>query len=298
MSYTPVNIYRLQFNRHFTLYDGIEVLPYLKALGVDALYCSPLLCSVRGSSHGYDLTNPLAFNKEIGGEKGFEAFCAFANRLGLSIILDCVVNHMAASLENPWWYDVLEKGQSSSYADYFDINWQVLQGKVLVPCLDTPLYEALRAGKVYVKEEEGKLTVEACGWSLPCSQEGYKAYSRDLERDPEWLASFLELQHFKLEFWQAAHEACNYRRFFDISSLVALKMEKDGVFNDFHPLIEKLLREKKVQGLRIDHPDGLYDPYGYLVRLQALGADYLIVEKILKREEKLPRHWPIQGSVG
>lgn len=344
MKNRPTNLYRLQFNPAFTLYDAIGVLPYLKDLGIDTLYCSPVLQPTKGSTHGYDLINPLRFNEEIGGEKAFLAFCFLAKSLGLSIILDIVVNHMSASLENPWWYDLLENGPDSEYADYFDVDFQpqlpFLRNKVLVPILDRPFHQALEQDLILLVLQEQRLALRVMGLLFPISAEGYieclkaiEVFSRDqniqetwkllikkeggkqavekliaeINQDKSRLETFVGKQHFLLEFWQYANQNSNYRRFFDIHSLAAIKMENAQVFDHFHHLIGKLLKDKLIQGLRIDHPDGLYEPYHYLDHLQKLYQTlvplekkplYLVVEKILQKGERLPSHWPVQGTVG
>ncbi|MGE5431131.1 MAG: malto-oligosyltrehalose synthase [Syntrophomonadaceae bacterium] len=113
------------------------------------------------------------------------------------------------------------------------------------------------------------------------------------------LEKLLNEQHFRLAYWKVANEEINYRRFFNISSLISLKMENEDVFNRIHTLILKLTGDGKIDGLRIDHVDGLYDPTAYLKRLRGRVQDnYLVVEKILELEEELPTEWPIEGTTG
>jgi (1->4)-alpha-D-glucan 1-alpha-D-glucosylmutase len=254
----------------------------------------------------------LCFNEELGGEEGFKAFHHAASSLGFGIILDLVANHMAASSQNPWWYDVLEKGPHSPYASYFDIDWkcgvQILFHKILIPILDLPSKEALIQGKIQLVSEGDKLLIKAMGQLFPLSRESYALVSQEgiqeLNHNKEKLQQLLEQQYFFLEFWQYASQNINYRRFFDINGLVALKMDQQKAFDDYHKLTLKLLTDGKVQGIRIDHPDGLYEPYHYFKHLhEALAKTssislYMVVEKILEREETIPQKWPVDGSVG
>jgi len=125
----------------------------------------------------------------------------------------------------------------------------------------------------------------------------------------------IQEQHYRLAFWRVGSEEINYRRFFDVTSLVSLRMELPEVFQATHCLALELLREEKLDGLRIDHPDGLYDPKAYFARLQESYARvrelppsdtttrrtqplYLVVEKILSGDEPLPDDWAVHGTTG
>lgn len=124
------------------------------------------------------------------------------------------------------------------------------------------------------------------------------------------LHSLLEMQHYRLCYWKVATEEINYRRFFDINHLGAVRMEIPEVFQRTHALLFRLIREGKVQGLRIDHPDGLYDPVGYFQKLRegcrlsmiegGYPPDdfYIVVEKILEHEERIPSDWQVDGTTG
>lgn len=332
MSYFPVNLYRLQLHAGFTFYDATRILPYLKNLGIDTLYCSPFFQAAPGSMHGYDITNPLKFNEELGGEKGFFVFQERAHSLDLGIILDVVANHMSASVHNPWWYDILEQGQASKYAAYFDIDWRSpiknLYGKVLVPILDLPSKEAILQEKIQLTLGSQGLFITAMGQDLPLSPSSYHQIAQQLRtkadilsvlqddkktaelkqqvallnQDKGKLEKLLDQQHFLLEFWQFAPHNINYRRFFDINGLVALNMDHRRCFEEFHQLAVQLFTERKIQGMRIDHPDGFYEPYSYFqaLRKKCTGKQkpYIVIEKILEREEALPQKWPVEGSVG
>jgi (1->4)-alpha-D-glucan 1-alpha-D-glucosylmutase len=120
-TYNPVSTYRLQFNRDFTLNDAETILPYLWKLGIKTIYASPVLTAVKGSNHGYDVTDPLKINPEIGTAADFERLLKRVHDYKMGWIQDIVPNHMAFSTENPWIYDVLEKGKNSEYYKFFDI---------------------------------------------------------------------------------------------------------------------------------------------------------------------------------
>lgn len=120
-----------------------------------------------------------------------------------------------------------------------------------------------------------------------------------LNQDPDALDAFLCTQHHRLAFWRMAAHELDYRRFFDVNSLVGLRMEEPHVFEASHALIARLVREGVVHGLRVDHVDGLADPLGYLERLRAMAPQaWIVVEKILTRSETLRDAWPVDGTTG
>ena len=114
------------------------------------------------------------------------------------------------------------------------------------------------------------------------------------------LQELLAKQYYKLSFWQETERTINYRRFFTVNDLICLSMELPEVFTQYHQFIKQLCDEGLVQGLRVDHVDGLFDPTTYLKRLRQLAGQeaYIIVEKILEGEEHMPERWPIQGNSG
>ncbi len=124
MAHLPASSYRLQLSQSFTLKDAEKALPYLQRLGIEMVYTSPCFEIVVGSQNPYMITNPAKIAKSLGGEEAFTSFCVKCQELGLQHMMDIVPNHMAAHPENPWWQDVLEHGQSSPYASYFDIDWE------------------------------------------------------------------------------------------------------------------------------------------------------------------------------
>jgi len=139
----PAATYRIQFHRNFRFSDARDLVPYLHGLGITDLYASPRFAARKGSSHGYDVADPLRVNSELGSEEEFEELVAKLQSYGMGLLLDIVPNHMAASWENRWWRDVLENGPSSAYARFFDIDWHpattkaafLQENKVLLPVL-------------------------------------------------------------------------------------------------------------------------------------------------------------------
>ena len=120
-----------------------------------------------------------------------------------------------------------------------------------------------------------------------------------LNGDTDRLDALLQRQNYRLASWRTASEELDYRRFFNIDSLVGLRAEDDGVFAETHALVAELVRSGAVDALRIDHVDGLRDPEGYLHRLRrATGGPFIVVEKILGRGEELPATWPVEGTSG
>jgi (1->4)-alpha-D-glucan 1-alpha-D-glucosylmutase len=281
----PSSTYRLQFNRDFRFADAEQLLPYLRNLGVSHVYASPLFTARKGSIHGYDVTNPHEINPEIGTSEEFERFVARLHEHGMGLLLDIVPNHMAASLENPWWRDVLANGERSAYAAVFDIDWRAGAGKVLLPILAQPYGESLESGAVRV---EGQ-TLVCNGARLPLSSlNGAPANTDELDR-------LLAAQPYRLAYWRKAADAINYRRFFDVNDLIGVCVDRDDVFAATHSSILDLLARGRVDGLRIDHIDGLRDPKGYLDRLP---RSYVVVEKILGGREVIPDDWHTCGTTG
>ncbi len=276
---------RLQFHRGFTFADARALVPYFARLGVSHLYASPIAVARPGSMHGYDAIDATRVNPELGGEAGLRSLAAALAEAGLGLILDIVPNHMAADPANAWWADVLRRGRASRYARYFDIDWQA-DDKVLLPILGRPLDEALAAGEL--KREEGRLSYFS--HRLPLA-EGDASGS---------LADLLARQHYRLAWWRTASDRINWRRFFDINELVCLRMEEPEAFEAVHALPLRLHAEGLIDGLRVDHVDGLTDPAAYCQTLRRrLGEGaYLVVEKILLDGESLPEDWRCDGTTG
>ena len=320
----PESTYRLQFHAGFTFRDAAAIVPYLHALGVTHVYASPYLKARPGSTHGYDVIDHCSLNPELGTEADYEAFLAALRDNNLSHILDTVPNHVGvATNDNAWWNDVLKHGPASQYAKYFDITWQgsarpELHDKVLLPVLGAPYGQVLERGELQLVFDNGGLAVAYYDRRFPISPETAESvFSRAKNSDDalrlfngrpgdphssDLLDDLLNHQHYRLSYWHTASDEINYRRFFDINDLAALAQEHEEVFEATHALTLRLVAEGKVVGLRIDHPDGLYDPRRYLQRLQEHhGSDsplYVVVEKILASGENLPPDWPTHGTSG
>ncbi|HUO86619.1 MAG TPA: malto-oligosyltrehalose synthase [Thermoanaerobaculia bacterium] len=304
----PVSTYRLQIHGDFPLSAATELVVYLDRLGVGDLYTSPLTTSRRGSPHGYDVTDPTRIDPEIGGEEALAELSVALRERGMGLLLDIVPNHMAASTENPWWQDVLRHGRDSPHARFFDIDWEsasVGRGRLLLPVLGGLYGDELEAGNLRLVGGEDGPELAYHGLRLPLAPGTFEG--DDLEAvnaDSQALDRVVAAQHYRPAVWRLAGEAVNYRRFFDISELAALRAEDEEVFRASHGLILRLLREGIVSGLRVDHVDGLADPRRYLERLQqaAAGGDegplYVVVEKILAADESLPEEWPVAGTTG
>jgi (1->4)-alpha-D-glucan 1-alpha-D-glucosylmutase len=299
----PSATYRLQFNRDFRFADARALVPYLHELGISDLYASPIFKARPGSAHGYDITDPTQLNPELGSEEDFEELVAELKRHDMGLVLDIVPNHMAATVDNPWWADVLEHGRSSPYASYFDIDWDAHpERRIVLPILGAPLEEVLRRGELKVSLGRTGPSLRYHDTRLPLSHTT-SAAARRANSDPARLEGLLSQQAYELTYWRDGVRRLNYRRFFDVSDLVGVRVEDPAVFEATHGLIVRLAREGKVTGLRVDHIDGLRDPRGYLRRLQEVlsrngSRFYVLVEKILLGDEAVPENWPTFGTTG
>ncbi len=391
----PRATYRLQLNHDFTFRSATAIVPYLSALGISHCYISPCLKARPGSMHGYDIVDHNSFNPEIGTAEDFDRFAEVLHEHDMGLILDIVPNHMGVmGSDNAWWLDVLENGESSVYASFFDIDWQPLkdelQGKVLVPVLHDHYGAVLESGelKLVFDAVAGQFNIQYRDHRFPIDPKEYPRIlkhcadgivaelgeqnpnflefqsltasfghlpgrqetssnriaerNRDKEihkhrlaelslRSPEiaaWIiqavdsisgnpadpATFEELhelikaQAFRLANWRVAADDINYRRFFDTNDLAGICMESENVFQATHQLVLKLIADGKVNGLRLDHPDGLHDPAQYFERLKRgiasatsgpkNGLSYVVIEKILTGSERLPAEWPVCGTTG
>jgi (1->4)-alpha-D-glucan 1-alpha-D-glucosylmutase len=405
----PRSTYRLQLHAGFNFADAQAVLPYLKRLGVGDLYTSPVFEARSGSMHGYDVTRHDRLNPELGGDPGFARLCESLRDAGMGLLLDIVPNHMGVGNDSVWWQDVLENGRASTYAEFFDIDWDPLsanmRGKLLLPILGSQYGEELENKRIQIVIEDGVARVRYYDHSMPLTPRSlpmiftaaqraelaprFRDILRELSHIPpndtadsslaaqrraqleeikprireallrprnqvaitaaleevngqvgdarsfDRLHEILETQPYRLAFWRVSAEEINYRRFFDVNDLVGLRMENPSVFAATHGLIRRMLAEKQVTGLRVDHCDGMFNPRQYLIRLQLLyiasqckgaspsgplapngiesevreavrGCDwndvpgplYVVVEKILEPREALPREWPVRGTSG
>ncbi len=371
----PVSTYRFQFSPSFTFSEAARAVPYLARLGVSHVYASPVFAAREGSSHGYDVVDPLAINSEIGSREQMLELARELKARGIGWVQDIVPNHMAFSSANRMLGDVLERREHSPYFNFFDIEWdhpyESLKGKLLAPFLGSFYSEALERGEIGIVYENGALSAAYYDHRFPLLlQSCDEVFARDLSRleqalgatSSEYvkylgavrhlrtlageagtgeqiayakeslrrqydangtireyvdtnLAAFsartggdealerldvlLARQAFRLSFWKVAAEEINYRRFFSINDLICLRAERREVFDHIHRLIFDMVGRGVWDGLRVDHIDGLLDPYTYLDRLRrACPESWLVVEKILDRHEHLPPHWPVQGTTG
>jgi (1->4)-alpha-D-glucan 1-alpha-D-glucosylmutase len=297
----PSSTYRIQFRDGMTFDRAAALVPYLKRLGISHFYASPIFTATTGSTHGYDVTNANEFDPVLGGREGFDRMSQALQQHGLGLILDIVPNHMASSLENPWWRDVVEHGEDSRYARYFDIDWS---RRLTLPFLGDTFEKVLEAGDLSIKADPntGKPALayyDSCYPLKPSTYEGREQAVLSITAKTE-IAELHEQQPWRLMSWRDAPRELSYRRFFEITGLVGLRVEDPEVFADAHRLVLDLVRDGRVDGLRIDHVDGLADPKAYLEQLrEAAGPDtYIVVEKILGEGEQLPDDWPISGTTG
>ena len=362
---TPRATYRVQLHAGFGFGNAAEIVDYLEALGIDHLYCSPVLQAAPGSSHGYDVVDPTRPNEELGGEAGFAVLDRELRARGMGQVLDIVPNHMAITPENPWWWDVLENGEASRYASYFDVDWgnNGEPEKILLPVLGDHYGRVLEAGGLRLERhgadfslhyhehafpisfvslddllerasrrhasDDLAFTADAMRWLAAGTADNppvdglhrdQKVLHEQLERlldedrvaasdvdavvaeanaTPDLLDGLVEKQHYRLALWRTAGQELDYRRFFDIDTLVGLRIEDDHVFRECHARLLEWIDQDIVHGLRIDHPDGLRDPLAYFQRLRAAAPDaWIVAEKILHRDEELRVEWPIEGTTG
>ena len=293
----PDATYRVQFHRKFRFKDAIALVPYLATLGITHLYSSPFLKARPGSTHGYDIIDHNAVNPEIGTEAELHKLIGELKKHGMGLIPDLVPNHMGVlHADNAWWLDVLEKGPGSPYARFFDIDWS--RGKLLLPVLGKHYGEALEAGELKLeKSRNGRWSVRYFDHSFPLNAKS----SRNLRpvKDSLALHRVLEQQYYRLAFWRVASDEINYRRFFEIADLAGVRVEDRTVFEATHGLMSRLAKRGGIDGVRIDHPDGLADPRQYLERLHEIFTrPWVVVEKICADHEALPEDWPVHGETG
>ncbi|MET0232418.1 MAG: malto-oligosyltrehalose synthase [Rhodanobacteraceae bacterium] len=346
---------RLQLHAGFTLFDAADTVPYYASLGISHLYVSPIQQARRGSTHGYDGTDPTQVDAERGGREGLRALIAALRAHAMGLIVDIAPNHLSSSLENPWWFDVLERGRASRYAGFFAIDRDDpdpgLRDRVLLPFLADDLGALLAREAIAIRLDEtrARLVVDVEGTAYPFAADAYVSLLADatpraagesaqpdsalallkdvlgdpdakvrldaklaaINADPQALRGWLDRQNYVLCSWRDASRRLNWRRFFDIAELIALRSDDDAEFEAFHALIFKLYAAGEIDGLRIDHVDGLAEPERYCTKLRERlaqlepqrpataprGPAYLVVEKILAEGEPL-RQWPVAGTTG
>jgi (1->4)-alpha-D-glucan 1-alpha-D-glucosylmutase len=329
----PRATYRLQLHPECTLRHAADLAPYLAELGISHLYAAPIFLARTGSTHGYDVCDYNQINPDLGGRTAFRHLSRARQQHQLGLILDIVPNHMGiGDARNAWWTDLLRHGPRSPFARCFDVDWNSpcpgLHRKLLLPVLGDHYGRVLERGELRLVHEHGQFWIAYFDQRFPVAPESLAPLSptrrhapapsvcQQLNGQPGATASFaalddlLDQQHYRLAFWRTGLHHLNYRRFFDITQLAGVRMEDPQVFRAAHRLLEQLIARRQVDGLRIDHPDGLRDPATYFTRLQSLFAKpppvrspspvrgYLVVEKILSPGEELPESWPVAGTTG
>jgi len=275
----PVSTYRVQVRAAFDLYATAGIVDYLHDLGVDWIYLSPLLTAEEGSDHGYDVVDHSRIDETRGGPAGLAALSAAARAKGMGVLVDIVPNHVGVQTpaSNAWWWDVLLRGQESIYAEAFDIDW-AFSDRLRIPALGDD------ATLTIVDDE-----LDYFGLRFPVAPGTLGGTAAEVH----------DRQHYELVDWRRADAELNYRRFFAVNSLAGIRVEVPWVFEESHVEIVRWLREGLVDGLRVDHPDGLLDPGGYLDELAtATDSAYVLVEKILEGDERMPAHWQAAGTTG
>ncbi len=366
-----LSTYRVQLSPEQGFEAASHRVAYLSRLGVSHMYCSPYLQAAKGSTHGYDVVDHSKVSEDLGGQDAHDLLCRTLRDAGMGQVVDVVPNHMAVSgPENLWWWDVLENGQRSRFADYFDVDWQYaqesdnIQNRVLLPILGDHYGRVLESGEIQLLRTGGSFHLQYYDHQVPVDPRSlsellFRAASRIEHAELAFLASaldylplpkaddrvntrrrhhdkevirnrlsilledapqvkravdaevdlinsdhdrldeLLEKQNYRLAYWRIARSDLGYRRFFDINDLIAIRVEDEDVFTDTHGLVLSWIREGKVDGIRVDHPDGLRDPEEYFQRLRHRAGDAWIVgEKILAPEERMPDSWPIHGTTG
>lgn len=291
---TPASTYRLQVTADFDLFAAARRLTYLRALGVDWVYLSPILAAEPGSDHGYDVVAHDRVDPARGGAEGLAALSAEARRLGMGVLVDIVPNHVgvATPAESVWWWDLLRLGRGSAHAVAFDVDWDAGDGRIRIPVVGDD--DLLPDGRIaHLAVVDGELRYHDHRFPLA---PGTVSTGPTTEVDPDAVHA---RQHYELVGWRRADADLNYRRFFAVNTLAGVRVEDPQVFADSHVEIRRWFDEGLVDGLRVDHPDGLRDPKAYLDDLARLtGGAYVLVEKILEPGETLPTSWATAGTTG
>ncbi|BBZ08094.1 putative maltooligosyl trehalose synthase [Mycolicibacterium doricum] len=279
-----LSTYRLQMRGDaFTIADAEALVDYLDHLGISHLYLSPILTAVEGSIHGYDVTDPTTVSAALGGAEALASLSAAAKARGMGLVVDIVPNHVGVDdpTQNTWWWDLLTHGRDSTYADYFDVDWTAdPDGRILLPVLGSD-------GDVADLSVDGD-TLRLGDLVFPIAPGTGEGAGPDVH----------DHQHYRLIGWKRG--ICGYRRFFSITSLAGLRQEDRAVFDATHTEVKRWFTEELVDGIRIDHPDGLSDPPGYLGWLRELVGPqaWIVIEKILAVDEPLDPTLPVAGTTG
>jgi (1->4)-alpha-D-glucan 1-alpha-D-glucosylmutase len=326
---TPRATVRLQLHQGYTLHDAREQVPYFASLGISHYYLSPVSRARPGSMHGYDVVDPTLVSPELGGEDALRALATALREQGMGMVLDIVPNHMATHPDNAWWWDVLEHGPASRYAEWLDIDWRSpdpqLRGKVLAPFLGEPYGDSLTGGQIQLVFDEAHNTfrIDVAGTPYPVApdslgalglerSQALKRYETGTQDGRQRLHELLERQHYRLAWWRCTADIINWRRFFEVSELIGVRMENEAAFDAVHALPLRLYAEGLIDGLRIDHVDGLAQPIAYCHKLREAmrsqagrrpeglrdAEPWLVVEKILAGDEALDERWDVDGTSG
>lgn len=328
----PRATYRVQLNAQFTFAQAAELADYLAALGISHLYASPILQAAPGSMHGYDVADHEHISGDLGGAEGFERLIEALRARGLGLVVDVVPNHMAIIGRcNGLWWDVLQNGQVSQYARWFDVDWEApsLHNKVLLPVLEDHIGIVVESERLRLVRDDAQFTFDLPGGPAPAALESLadlfdsaavfssndelarlvaerpevaQAVDAAIEKinsDPAVLIELLDRQHYRLAWWRLGGSEGNYRRFFAVDSLAAICMERPEVFEHAHQVYRPYLERGLIDGIRVDHPDGLRRPEEYLRELRKLAPNaWMLVEKIIEPGEDLPASWPVEGTTG
>ncbi len=263
---------------------------YFHELGIETLYVSPVLAAVPGSTHGYDVIDPDRLDPSLGTPEEFEALLDELASHAMALLIDIVPNHMAVHPANQLWWETLREGENSAPARVFDIDWARHQGRVLVPTLSRPLAELASSARISNGEDGPELELDSQRFPLRRDDDGSNE-------------ALLAKQHYRTAFWRLSSQEGNYRRFFNIDSLIGVRVEDPAVFERTHGFIAELCRDERIAGVRVDHIDGLTDPAGYAQGLRDILASRparkaVLVEKILARDEALRVNWAVDGTTG
>jgi (1->4)-alpha-D-glucan 1-alpha-D-glucosylmutase len=300
----PGSTYRLQLGPDLTFSQAAKLGGYLAELGVTHAYLSPILTAAKGSTHGYDVVDHSKIDADLGGARGFAALSRAFAKAGIGVVVDVVPNHMAIPVpeyQNGALWSVLREGRGSSFAKWFDIDWDAGGDRILMPVLDGTLAENLE--HLNIVERDGNPELAYFDHRFPIAP-GTETHA---------LPDLVDAQHYRLADWRSASTELNYRRFCDITSLIGLRVEDPTVFKASHRVLLDSVARGRIDGLRIDHPDGLADPAGYLADLSRAaaaasdpiadaasdpGATWVVVEKVLADGEPLPPDWQAAGTTG
>ena len=309
--------YRLQLTPDFGFDAARELVGYLADLGVSHLYLSPILQARTGSTHGYDVADPSRVSQDLGGEPALRTLADTAHAAGLGLIADIVPNHLGIGPDNADWQTLLAEGHSSEGARVFDVDWHPplpgADGKVILPVLGDHYGTVLYNGELSLVDQPDaagrRFHLRYYDQTFPLSPESLEALERvggvdamtGVPGQPAtWvrLHALLERQHYRLVHWRIGDRIVNYRRFFAVSDLAGVRQEDPHVFDRTHAKVLDLVAEGVLDGLRIDHPDGLRNPREYLAQLaDRTGGIWTVVEKITHPGEPL-EPWATAGTTG